>query len=914
MADNTPLNTNTAAPGGTLVTVATDNISDVHHPYTKLEFGADGVATPVSASDPLPVALSGYVAVTGPLTNTQLRAAAVVVDGSGVTQPISAGSLPLPTGAATEFTLSSVDGEVSAINTKTPSLGQAVKAGSVPVTLASDQGALPVTGPLTDTQLRATAVPVSDGGGSLTVDGTVAVSGSVAVTGPLTDTQLRATAVPVSVAALPLPAGAATETTLASIDGKTPALVTGRVPVDGSGVTQPVLLPVHEAAFTPGYDGPSAATEELNVDPEGHLIMRGPVHTDEASFRVNFANSSLGISIGSPTRTGLVFSGGNLGSGLDLHVGDYVKFDADPESAWARVEGIDANTITVAAYTGSTTSGAASRALVKPVSGTGGSNAVASGKLTISSGTTASDVVGVSRFVDYAPLVSRASVQLSQRIANQDFVLGLQEDAAAPRWFARFRFTGTTNTQVICETGRNPTTAPSADETQSQTVYLPNGSTSATAHEFRIELMFERVVFYVDDVPVATNTITIPGPVDEMAYVARWVNTGTPANSSNAVVDYLASKNANKLEIGVMSDTEKLIAAIQPMKEFSFSQAGVIAINTDLLVLDCRQLAAVNIQCTSMGTTGVVTPQWSNDPAFSVIVGATVTTPAGADATTFNAAGIWSTPVVARYLRLRLTTATTAGTTTLAVNGSSFPVQTRLATQPVSGTVAVLAVIAGTGATNLGKAEDAAAASGDVGVFTLAVRRDALTTSASATGDYNEMACNRFGAQLVSDFRVNARSFRAAGNVTLATSATDFFDLPGNATTTVVVTRIAISGVATSASQADILVLKRSTANSSGTRVAMTAVPLDSTDSAASSVPGLYTANPTTGTLVGAVGRQHVGLLTASGAGEVGHEWTFGERGKGLVLSGAAQVLSLNLNGVTISGGVVDVEVDWYEF
>jgi len=39
---------------------------------------------------------------------------------------------------------------------------------------------------------------VDDGGGSLTVDGTVAVSGSVAVTGPLTDTQLRATAVPVS--------------------------------------------------------------------------------------------------------------------------------------------------------------------------------------------------------------------------------------------------------------------------------------------------------------------------------------------------------------------------------------------------------------------------------------------------------------------------------------------------------------------------------------------------------------------------------------------------------------------------------------------------------------------------------------------------------------------------------------------
>lgn len=53
--------------------------------------------------------------------------------------------------------------------------GQATKANSLPVVLASDQGAL----------------PVSDNGGSLTVDG------------PLTDTQLRATAVPVSLASVP---------------------------------------------------------------------------------------------------------------------------------------------------------------------------------------------------------------------------------------------------------------------------------------------------------------------------------------------------------------------------------------------------------------------------------------------------------------------------------------------------------------------------------------------------------------------------------------------------------------------------------------------------------------------------------------------------------------------------------------
>lgn len=71
-------------------------------------------------------------------------------------------------------------------------------------------GTVSVTGPLTDTQLRATPVPVS---GTVGVSGTVPVSGtfwqatqpvslasvpSHAVTGPLTNTELRASAVPVS--------------------------------------------------------------------------------------------------------------------------------------------------------------------------------------------------------------------------------------------------------------------------------------------------------------------------------------------------------------------------------------------------------------------------------------------------------------------------------------------------------------------------------------------------------------------------------------------------------------------------------------------------------------------------------------------------------------------------------------------
>lgn len=101
---------------------------------------------------------------------------AAKVDGSAVTQPISAVSLPLPAGAATEVTLATRASEatLALIETNTDNLnvalstrlaeatftarintlGQKTMAASTPVVLSSDQ----------------TVIPVSDNGGSLTVD------------------------------------------------------------------------------------------------------------------------------------------------------------------------------------------------------------------------------------------------------------------------------------------------------------------------------------------------------------------------------------------------------------------------------------------------------------------------------------------------------------------------------------------------------------------------------------------------------------------------------------------------------------------------------------------------------------------------------------------------------------------------
>ena len=63
--------------------------------------------------------------------------------------------------------------------------------------------------------------------------------------------------------------------------------------------------------------------------------------------------------------------------------------------------------------------------------------------------------------------------------------------------------------------------------------------------------------------------------------------------------------------------------------------------------------------------------------------------------------------------------------------------------------VDVAAIVPGTGATNLGKAEDAQHASSDVGVMALAVRNDTLAALGATDGDYAPLQVNATGALFV---------------------------------------------------------------------------------------------------------------------------------------------------------------------
>jgi len=158
----------------------------------------------------------------------------------------------------------------------------------------------------------------------------------------------------------------------------------------------------------------------------------------------------------------------------------------------------------------------------------------------------------------------------------------------------------------------------------------------------------------------------------------------------------------------------------------------------------------------------------------------------------------------------------------------------------------------------------------------------------------------------------------AVTGLVAASSASDVFGISGLAGHTIHITRICVSGRATAAASEDVLLIKRSVADTGGTPgTTPVAVPNSSASVASSATLVDYTANPTTGTGVGNIGARQLflGNLTTGAPGVAAcWDWSAGSRlEQELILTTAAEQLVINLNGATNSGNVHNVEVSWTE-
>lgn len=295
MADNLTAKANTGS--GTDV-LATDEIGGVHYPRTKISIGADGSATDLSSTNPMPVSdaggsltVDGTVAVSGSVT---------VVDGGGSI---------------------TVDGTVGI-------------SGAVPVT--DNGGSLTVDGTITAT----------DGGGSLTVDAPVGTPVFVR----LSDGSSAISTLPVSLASVPSHAVTNAGTFVVQADAITP----------GTGATN--LGKAEDAAHASGDVGVMALG--VRSDADSALAADGDYHplavNEDGWLKVAAMPGSVSATTGTITANGQTVSTDvSKMSNVCLYVtGTFstinLTFEAsiDSGTSWFAVQMVRSNANTVELTTG----------------------------------------------------------------------------------------------------------------------------------------------------------------------------------------------------------------------------------------------------------------------------------------------------------------------------------------------------------------------------------------------------------------------------------------------------------------------------------------------------------------------------------------------------------------------------------
>lgn len=233
---------------------------------------AGGIAQPVTISA-LPALASGTNTI-GAISNTSF---ASTQSGTWNVTNIT-GTVSLPTGAATSANQSTANTSLSNIDGKLPTLSN----GKIPV----EVGSLNVTVSNASLEIAndvGSPVPISDAGGSITVDGTF----------------WQATQ-PISADSLPLPSGAATSanqttanTSLSSIDGKIPALgqalATASTPVVLPSAMVTDLKSVNITGTLPAF----AATPTVNIGTAPSLTFTNTSFTANAGTNLNTSALAL---------------------------------------------------------------------------------------------------------------------------------------------------------------------------------------------------------------------------------------------------------------------------------------------------------------------------------------------------------------------------------------------------------------------------------------------------------------------------------------------------------------------------------------------------------------------------------------------------------------------------------------------
>jgi hypothetical protein len=325
-----------------------------------------------------------------------------------------------------------------------------------------------------------------------------------------------------------------------------------------------------------------------------------------------------------------------------------------------------------------------------------------------------------------------------------------------------------------------------------------------------------------------------------------------------------------------------------------------------------------SISIQTVGTyTGALTPQVRNDESAPwVALGANALLNANSEARSATIAsgaqGLYVANVAAyRFFRVSANAAVT-GSVQVILNPTVAAATLALSAPLPAGSSTVGTVLLGSGTTGPQKAEDAASASADVGLFVLGVRRDAPTISTSAAGDYSELAVGPHGQMYVQTIDAAKRTYSAATKLTTVIAG-QVLEIVGAASTTVEINRITLTLNGTAAGKMDFTVNKRSTAATGGTSTTPTKVPYNAADTAAAAAVKVYTVAPTLGTNIGAL-RQGMLAVSAANVPSDRIKIESGAYAKSFMLTAATQAITVDLAGTVPTGAELAIDVEWTEY
>lgn len=240
------------------------------------------------------------------------------------TQPVSIASSPLPTGAATEATLSSLNGKDFATQTTLAALLTELQlkadlTETQPVSMASSP--LP-TGAATEATLSSL-----DGKDFATQTTLAALLTELQLKADLTETQ------PVSLASSPLPTGAATEATLSAISAKLPATLGIKTSANSLSV-----VPASDSAFIVNQSALTAITTVRNaytstaVTTGAYVELVASLASSCKELQIfDSSGQTLELAVGgsgTETRIIYIFPGGNGNTRVGISAGSRISIKA----------------------------------------------------------------------------------------------------------------------------------------------------------------------------------------------------------------------------------------------------------------------------------------------------------------------------------------------------------------------------------------------------------------------------------------------------------------------------------------------------------------------------------------------------------------------------------------------------------